>query len=322
MNFKLIWVSEIWQSNLYKKTYFACFADGSNNIKNAGLRILNQALESSIFEDCFLFDKKKLFALKPFEPKVDEIMNQGVHGFGYFVWKPILIRTLLETVVPEGCNLVYVDSGTELVSNRFAKRRMIRLISKLEDQPVIAFQTKFPEYFYTKSNCLSLLKNPRDQITNQTEATALLIKNCNESRKILAEWEDYATKDNFVYLNDILSDEQVGFIEHRWDQSIFSVLYKNAEYKSLRMRQVFGYLHENTKITVFRRFRFNSFFLWQIRNRSGESILKRYQSNTLISLIFLPLQYLITPIEYLNQCKKRIFYKFKVIISRITTVQQ
>lgn len=305
-----------------KRIYFASFADGSQSIKNAGKRIASQASSSGMFHKIIVFDKTSLEKLLPIDQNQSSIMTSKIHGFGYFSWKPTLLKGLLEEKIPENAILVYCDSGTELVVNTFAKKKFLKLVYKLDNQPVVAFHTKFPEFKYTKSLCLSLLDDIEQRQTNQIEATTILLRNCAEARMFISKWYEFALKENFMYIDNNLDNEIEGFIEHRWDQSIFSVLYKNAGYKSLQMRQVFGYLHENTNLTLFRRFRFNSFFLWQIRNRTGESILKRYQSNTLVSFIFLPLQYLITPIEYLNEFKKRIFYKFKVIISRIIKVQQ
>jgi hypothetical protein len=285
-----------------EEVFFACFADGSPSIKKAGDRIMRQAEESEIFKECHFYDKKLLNELKPISKTVSELMQKKNSGFGHFVWKPILLDTLLQEIIPENAILVYCDSGTELVTNKFAKKRMLKLISRLGGgQPILAFQTNFPEYSYTKYLCLSLLDDSNDQNTNQIEATSIFIRNCEEARSFIGQWKELAVKDNFLFINNILEIELEGFIEHRWDQSIFSVLYKNKRYKPLRMAQVMGYLEEEGDISIYRRFMFNSFFLWQIRNRTGKSILRNYQKLGLFSLVIYPMQYLIKPTQSLSR---------------------
>ncbi len=300
---------------MIKRIYFACFADGPDSIKNSGNRILEQARRSNIFDDCRVFNRQSMSELTAINMTVNDIMNIRNHGFGFFIWKPILISALLEKTIPEDSILVYCDSGTELVTNKYAEQRMHRVISRLGEQPILAFQTDFPEYFHTKSICLSLIINPEDKRTKQIEATTILIRNCPEARVLIAEWKRLAQKDNFKYLNDDLSHEAMEFIEHRHDQSIFSVLYKNAGYKPLRMSQVLGYLHKNSNLSPFRRFRYNSFFLWQIRNRSGNTVVKKYQHNNILSLILLPLQYFNQPTEYLLRIQRIVKGKIRYLKS-------
>ena len=236
-------------------------------------------------------------------------MKRDIHGFGYFCWKPALIKALLENTIPENSILVYCDSGTELVTNAFAKKRMLRLISKLDDQPILAFQTKFPEFMYTKSLCLPLLENIEQRRTNQIEATTIILRNCEEVRLFVSKWYEFSLKNNFAYINNVEGLEMEGFIEHRWDQSLFSIFYKNSGYAALQMRQVLGYVHQESHLSFFRRSCFNSFFLWQIRNRSGESFLTKWQKNNLISFLILPLQYLIGPSDYFSFVARSLKYK-------------
>jgi hypothetical protein len=283
-------------------------------MKEAGKRIINQAMASPIFSGYFLFNKKDLFRAGELSPNVDLAMREDNPQFGWGVWKPIMINLLLKHYIPEGSKLLYCDSGTELVVNRFSEKRMQRVIARTEKQPVIAFGTKFPEFIYTKSKCLNLLENIDHHYTNQIETTSILLKNCAESRDFIESWKELATCDELVWIDDSLENERGDFLEHRRDQSTFSILYKNAGYNALNMTQILGFWHEKSKLSFFRRLVFNSFFLWQIRNRTGNTVLKHYQRNNFLSFASLPFQYLVIPLHKATIFSKMIKQKTRTAI--------
>jgi hypothetical protein len=290
---------------------FACFADGDTAMKEAGIRITEQAKSSNIFCKFYLYDKAKLRNAKELPNNVDVAMREEIPQFGWGVWKPIMIKLLLNDI-PEGAILFYCDSGTEFVVNTFSKRRMLRVIWRTQKQPVIAFETKFPEIYYTKSKCLNLLENSEHEKTYQIETTTIILKNCIESRDFIDRWEDLSTCDDLSWIDDSLQDERDGFLAPRRDQSTFSILYKNAGYRGLKMGQVLGFWHEQSKLSILRRLIFNSFFLWQIRNRTGDTVLKKYQTSHALSFALLPLQYLVTPLYKVTILRKMIKQKLEM----------
>lgn len=291
--------------------FFACFADGSSEMQAAGIRITEQAKSSNIFCGYFLFDKIKLRSAKELPNNVNFVMREEIPQFGWGVWKPIMIKLLLHDI-PEGAILFYCDSGTELLVNAFSKKRMLRVLRRTGTQPVIAFETKFPEFYYTKSKCLNLLENIEHKETFQIETTTIIIKNCAESRDFIDRWEDLSTCDDLSWIDDSLQIERDDFLAPRRDQSTFSILYKNAGYRGLRMGQVLGYWHEQSELSLLRRMVFNSFFLWQIRNRTGDTVLKNYQTSNALSFTLLPLQYLVTPLHKTSILRKMIKQKLEM----------
>ncbi len=291
------------KNSVHQATYFACFADGNAEIRGAGKRILDQAKQSDVFCDYFLYDKTSLLEAKELSNAIVITMREQIPGFGWAVWKPIMIRLLLSKI-PEGAILFYCDSGTELVVNHFSQKRIKRVIARTEKQPVIAFKTQFPEYKYTKNIVLKLLNLIEQEDTYQIETTSIIIKNCAESRDLIDQWESLSTRDNFAWVDNSLQNEREDFLEHRRDQSTFSIIYKNAGYVGIKMNQVLGFWHEKSQLSFFRRMVFNSFFLWQIRNRTGISVLKDYQSSNFLSLAALPLQYLAFPLRKITRLRK------------------
>ena len=282
-------------SNNLKKIFFISFADGTEQIISAGRRAEKQAREAKIFSDVRIFDKVDLINLSEIDESISTMMQTNTHGFGFFVWKPILIETVLKEYLKEGDVLVYTDSGTEMVNNKIAKSRFLRMLKKLDNQPVLAFRTNYPEENWTKKICLDLLNKKTDRYTSQIEATTILFRKCDLSISFLREWCNIATLDNGKFIDLTLTEESKNFIEHREDQSIFSVLYKNEGFESLKLAMPAFY--DNPKrISFLQRWAYGTFFLWPIRNRSGNSLVGTRQKSLILSALGYPLIYVVWPI--------------------------
>jgi hypothetical protein len=190
--------------------------------------------------------------------------------------------------------LVYTDSGTELVNNKIATKRFLRTLDYLKTQPVLAFRTNYPERNWTKRICLELLRNESDRETPQIEATSIFVRRNELSLAFVKNWENLSTKENGKYINQETSGESIHFIEHREDQSIFSVLYKNEGFKPLRLAMPAFY--DNPKrISFLQRWAYGTFLIWPIRNRTGNSLVGKKQKSLLLSALGYPLIYVVWP---------------------------
>ena len=264
--------------------HFITFADGSRDIKDSGARIVEQVLKSNLFKSATCYDAAFLKA-KPIEGK--NLIDENLKGFGFWIWKPLLIQYILGNVIEDHEVLVYCDAGSEVVNNFFSKRNFFQLISHLEKQDVIAFDTTVLEYQYTKKVCLELLKLRDNQNTNQVAATTIVLRNTAVSRNFVDYWVAFATQNNGLYINDSLGLELEEFKEHRYDQSIFSVLYKNENMKSFDLICPRYELSE-PRVKFIEKVLHNNLFFWQIRNRTGTSSVSWWQSSTAIAFLLLP----------------------------------
>jgi len=265
--------------------HFVTFADGNLDIKKAGERLKNQAQSTELFKSVNLFDLN-------FIEQVDSPLSRSYYysnprGFGYWTWKPQLLNYLLKSFTEEGEVLIYSDAGTEIVNNSLSRRRFQRLVKKLEHQPLLAFCTSEPEYKYTKTKCLNLLDSEDSKNSYQIAATTIIIKNCPESRDFISLWSEMATVSTGSFSNDDLGDEVSGFIDHRHDQSIFSVLYKNSKFKAYKIETP-RYITNPSRVKPLDKMFHNDFFFWQIRNKSGVSCVSRWQRSVILSFVFLP----------------------------------
>jgi hypothetical protein len=265
-------------------SHFISFADGCRDIKDSGLRILQQALETDLFDSATCYDAA---FLKSQNINGADLIDENTKGFGFWIWKPLLIQYVLRNVIAENDTLIYCDAGSEIVNNVFSRRTFVQLLSHLQEQDIVAFDTSALEYHYTKKMCLDLLNLKNNELSNQVAATTVLLKNTHLSRKFVDSWVDIATQKNGLYINDSLGSESEEFREHRYDQSIFSVLYKNANMKSLKLISP-RYKLSEPRVRFLEKVMHNNLFFWQIRNRTGASSVSWWQSSTAIAFLLLP----------------------------------
>jgi hypothetical protein len=274
--------------------HFATFADGNLDLKKAGLRLKKQAEDTKLFKSVNLFDLNFIDQIE--SPLSRSFYHSNPRGFGYWTWKPQLLNHVLGSIPNEGELLIYSDAGTEIVNNFLTRRRFQRFLIETKHQPILAFNTSVPEYKFTKNKCLSLLDSEGSKYTNQIAATTIIIKNCDKSREFIGQWAQIATSSAGSYSNDELGNEVPGFIEHRHDQSIFSVLYKNSKFKSYKVSNP-RYATKPAHVNLVDKIFCNHLFFWQIRNKSGESCVSSWQRSSILSFIILPSS-LISPIFY------------------------
>lgn len=222
------------------KKYFLSFADTS--LRNSLNRIGQQARNMGCFDEIFIYSEKNLD--QEFTLKYSKVLVKGSRGFGYWVWKPQIILQALSKL-NEGDLLLYTDAGCHL--NLQGRSRLLEYFQILNSDinGIIAFQAKLPEppltydgremldlreFKWAKYDLIDFfgLDENSVHVNSQTiGATVILIKKCSKSIEIIKKWIDIISSD-FSLLDDSPSKLQNldGFIEHRHDQSIFSILCK------------------------------------------------------------------------------------------------
>ncbi|WP_144605198.1 hypothetical protein [Algoriphagus algorifonticola] len=160
---------------------------------------------------------------------------QKSRGGGYWVWKPYVILKTLEKL-EYGQYLFYSDSGSVF------KRNIRRLISSINlDQDVISFELPYVEKAFTKQLVFQELNCESSQFQDSFQRLAgfILIKKSDLSVKLIEEWLSYSQ--NLIYIDDSHPSQGIDcFVEHRHDQSIFSLLVKRNNFKCYRDPSQFG----------------------------------------------------------------------------------
>ncbi|NBO70073.1 MAG: hypothetical protein EBU66_09430 [Bacteroidetes bacterium] len=248
------------------------FADGAESMKSAGNRLRSQTINSEVFTEVVVVNKEMLLKSGQVGDELLNFMVSQNRGFGYWVWKPVILKLALEGYWGDYEFITYMDAGCEYVDNYFSSKRMHNFLDIARKQNILAFSTSHPEERFSKKKVLNILNDVKDQTNPQVEATTIFIKNCKFSRDFISNWLEMSILNNFGNLDDEIEDESDNFLEHRHDQSVFSVLYKNFQLKSLKNEH--PVMKNSQTIVLPSCIAFASWPIWQVRNRTGESLIK------------------------------------------------
>lgn len=230
------------------KNIFLC-SFGTIDLKKDKERFLKQALGLNIFKDIYIYNFSDLDEdIKKFikVTSADKLKKKG-YEHGYFVWKPHIIKKTLDKI-PEDSILLYADLGCVL--NIKGKETLYSYINYCQKYSCVGFQYRLPnksnlntlnyksqkyyEYNYTKKevfNYFNITKNHEIYNSEQIWAGSFLIKKNKTIKSFLQDWIDAS---QIHLLNKEFSiHENVELKEPRSDQSIFSILFKKYNFKSL-----------------------------------------------------------------------------------------
>jgi hypothetical protein len=172
----------------------------------------------------------------------NELILSCDRGNGYWLWKPYFIVQTLRRI-GQGDILFYCDSGAQFV-------HAIQPLSECArrcDQAVMTFELPFSEKQYTKRDALALMDCDSKPYTNtpQRLASFSLWQKTTFSLRFASEWLKLAKNPILLMDADNLfgKDNYPDFIEHRHDQSIFSLLAKKYGLKPFRDPSQWGNNH-------------------------------------------------------------------------------
>ena len=223
------------------KHYLTTFADA--RLHRSLQRIVRQVRAMEFFDDVFAFDEQSLS--DEFREKYVQHLIPGSRGFGYWCWKPECIKMALHRI-EEGDVLIYVDVGFHV--NKGGLKRLREYVQILEGTPngLVAFQAKPPNsktsplvydgrrlfdqfnFQWIKGDLFDFFgvrDDPAYVNSMAIGAGLLLIRKQVESLAFIEEWAAIIASD-FCLLDDSpsFSANYDGFVEHRHDQAILTLL--------------------------------------------------------------------------------------------------
>jgi hypothetical protein len=221
--------------------YLLSFAD--SRMYRSLDRLLRQAKSMDIFDDIYLFNENDL--PEDFKENFKDKLILGSRGYGYWSWKPEVIFMALDRIKDGDC-LLYIDAGCHL--NSRGKQRLLEYFKILdqEEAGIVAFQAVQPtevnsslvydgrklfdqtNYRWIKSDLLDYFgvkDNPSVVNDQAIGAGVFFIRKCDRAISIIREWQQIIWHD-FSLLDDTpsVSPNLAGFIEHRHDQAIWTLL--------------------------------------------------------------------------------------------------
>jgi hypothetical protein len=202
---------------------FITFGGGAACIA-AGKRLLEQANSLNLFSKTTLYTDADLRADTEFWTKHSQFIEKNKRGYGYWIWKPYLIKKTMEKM-KDGDMLLYLDAGCEIDINE--KEYLINCFDISKTDYIVGTFTCIERDWNKMDLLLKLnMNDPKYLDTSQRQASAALYFICDKIRSLVNEWYEIACDYHMIDDSPSIAPNLPCFKEHRHDQSIFSLLTK------------------------------------------------------------------------------------------------
>ena len=200
------------------------FGAGGQNYYDAIERLKNQASNLNVFDNIIAYTDKDLINDIEFWSQHSNFILNNSRGFGYWLWKSYIIKKTMEKLNNDDI-LLYLDCGCEI--NIIKKNTIIEYFELVKKEYIIGTKVCI-ERDWTKMDLILQLDMLDDKYLNTQmhQAGALLFKVCNQTKELVNKWYELSSVYHNIDDSHSISKNLDCFIEHRHDQSIFSLLTK------------------------------------------------------------------------------------------------
>ena len=247
------------KSSRLSKVYLCSFA--SPDLKLSVNRFIKQSHELKFYDEVKIFDWKDLSLEK--QKQMKSIFNKGQKRlFGYGSWKAEIILSYLNQI-PKNSILQYSDIGC--IFNPNGRERLKEYIQITDKKNILAFKYsdpnfniknkyKFQIYYenqYTKADAweyFNIDDNSDILKREQVWSGTMFFKNNIYAKEILNNWKKALNVTSLIDDSSSQKKNHSNFIEHRHDQSIFSLICKKENIFCLSASECEWAEFENKKI--------------------------------------------------------------------------
>jgi hypothetical protein len=205
-------------------------------------RFRRQVRRFGVFEKSFVWTESDLSPA--FRRDFAAILSPSVKGFGYWVWKPQVVLQALKQL-ELGDVLVYLDSGSHINPGGMSRFWEYVDAAKFSPAGVLAFRLDFLERDWTKADLLeyfSVRNCARYIDSGQIQAGALVIFKKPDTEQFFRNWlAPFYLDVGLVDDSQSRVPEVPGFLAHRHDQSVFSLLAKQRNIRTFSANEQFPY---------------------------------------------------------------------------------
>lgn len=197
-------------------------------------------------------------------------------GAGYWIWKPYIIMDALKRV-EENDIIIYSDGGSVYIDD------IDELINTFNanDEYIMAFSLRLAEKEYTKRDAFILLKadTPEYADSRQRVATYIVLKKCEKTMNFVGQWLKYSQDYRIITneKNKMGEDNYSGFVSHRNDQSIFSLLAKKNNLKEYRDPSQWGNYTSKWPIDIIERSKYPQ--IWYSTRNSKITSMEEFRTH-------------------------------------------
>lgn len=199
--------------------------------------------------------------------KLDGLEPIQVRGYGYWRYKSELVKRALDGYWGNFDGVLWIDAGCEINSNFFSNFYFMRMTRHAKKQGAMFYRLTTPEEFFTKKKVLDYFSSRVKRAnTTQIQATWFMLSG-PVGYSIAEEWA-FLAESRPDFFDDTTSEEGElpFFIEHRHDQSVFSLICKSHEI------QEFAYTPTSGPKSFKSAIRSLVHPIWNTRNLSGTSM--------------------------------------------------
>lgn len=285
------------------RVLFVTFGDGSEDMTLAVKRLTKQAESFHVFASVIGLDHAELrevsFEYQRFSPKLSHLTAYPKY---FRVAKCFVIQAALRGAFGDFDQIVYADAGCEIVQNRLSRIRLSKDLRRAQNKPIgLAKAIPCQEAEYSKSKMLDYLNvNTVMRSSPQVQSGVIILNNCKEAEYFVNTWIDLSEPELGLWQDPDIIEKPL--IQHRHDQSIFSILWKKAFYETGDF-----YWSKPRKRNSFIDLISGSYAIHAIQNRTGQTVISTKISSNNVLVFFGFLFYL--PISWIlklkNNAKKR-----------------
>lgn len=214
---------------------------GDSRYEASRERLQEQAEDFNLFDSIHLYNEYDLST--SFRNDFQEYLSVDIRGFGFWVWKPFIILNTLAGM-DEGDVLLYVDMGCHL--NSRGKEKLIDYWKEVKQNKsgflVSQLEPVRKECFWTKGDLLDYfgIRGKVEMYSPQYQSGVIFIRKEPKTVALVKSWLK-VYYENFNLVDDTLSQSpnEEGFVEHRHDQSVLSLLLKRHGTSVIRLEEVY-----------------------------------------------------------------------------------
>lgn len=194
-------------------------------------------------------------------------LNANTRGYGYMSYKAELVFKASQGEWGDYEGVLWVDAGCEVLVNSLTVKRLDSILEFALQNGVSCFSLETPELSYTKREMFELFPEIDPfQSGSQIQSTWFAISG-EVGKQIAEKWlRTILSGIEYLDLNPSSKPEFDGFVEHRYDQSAFSLVCKEFKVDKLDYQPVSGRTWKSKMRGI-------SHPIWTARNRSGNSII-------------------------------------------------
>lgn len=249
--------------------HFCTIGLGTSNYRKAAKRLAREALATGLFKSSQGNDEIYLKKnCNQFWKNHKSILKARVPGFGWWIWKPTYILSILESL-PVDDVLMYLDAGSYIGKSEKDIREIREFLhfAELNDSVGSSNQPFIEESYSSKEYLDHIQLEDSARKSNQYCAAFLIVKNSEKGKSLIKEWQRLCCQSShkFYFIASGTKIEPPNFVHHMYDQAILSPLLKKystidldvgdksvqGSIRLLRHRYAFSYGEKNLFVVSF-----------------------------------------------------------------------